>query len=871
MDEDTEGDKMSEEDMNWEDFMNVVTTYSCKFCTFTCTAPSDMGRHVKRIHMPRKITSSPTQSDSPPGMAVVNPSLVMDPVTPSEVDDATVDASVCPSEAASAESELEGVSEVTGTIVGEVSSEGVLTPLQDLEVKGPEDEEIEDGDVAPVALAITSEANGQGRQFIIVEETPSEGTVVLPNGLNPDAEDGSGTVLTISSNSTTQASVTLPANAIQTLGLSGAVYNPNIGQYSVIAEYPVANGNQASAPVTKELFLCGQCSSGFGSIDECREHMITAHSALLAGGENGEQEASGLVSVGTQVAQKKKPGRKRKSTLPATPPKAKDPDEDDDDWEPGYDINGGRESRKKRKIRPPRALKEDYFLGRRKKKKRERRTYTEAYTLKCKLFGCHAKFKAQSALDMHVKCHNDKDFNFSCIECQEQFDLWKNLRIHLWKKHEVDCDLFECELCGSKTDTYHKLTIHKEIHSENRPYTCDICGKGFKQFSQMRNHQVIHTEHRVKEPERWYSTKQCEVCKRVFANRKCLKKHMQAVHSKEKPYVCPYCGHAASRKAMLELHVRTHTGEKPFKCDVCPYATGDHNSLRRHKMRHTGQKQYKCQYCPYSCIQAISLKTHMKNKHPGQEGIYACDTCIFRTVNKQSYQQHLLDHKNGLVPEVKPTAKQVLVQNASDVAGQAHAVVIGESQSPEAMAVEMQVQTMASGEAQISAEDLAKLSNCEGLVSGDVSAASLIYQALSAISQNPQHTQGNATQSAHILGGVQTLIKSSSTEQGVTTHTITFHVPAGGGGGEGGEGAEEEGMEATEQVYFEQPMEVIEALQRASSQQAELIDGSQGNLPTVITMEASEAELEGMNLNLVPVTTSEGTILVQQHTASIES
>ena len=36
----------------------------------------------------------------------------------------------------------------------------------------------------------------------------------------------------------------------------------------------------------------------------------------------------------------------------------------------------------------------------------------------------------------------------------------------------------------------------------------------------------------------WYTKKQCELCDKFFSDSKCLKKHIQAVHSKLKPYIC---------------------------------------------------------------------------------------------------------------------------------------------------------------------------------------------------------------------------------------------------------------------------------------------------------------------------------------------
>jgi len=199
----------------------------------------------------------------------------------------------------------------------------------------------------------------------------------------------------------------------------------------------------------------------------------------------------------------------------------------------------------------------------------------------------------------------------------------------------------------------------------------------------------------------------------------------------------------------------------------------------------------------------------MKNKHPGgaNNGVYCCDICVFRTVNEASFKNHMEDHKNGLITE---SSRQSQIQHPQQITittpvtgcaiklhevgqGQIEDEITGHEiieiqtttstgkslntdlQNQVNNQLQMQIQTLESGETQISEEDLTKLTSYEGLVPSDISAAQLVLSALNAISENSKNPDGEAPQ---ILNGVQTSITSSSIKEGVTTHTITFHLPA---------------------------------------------------------------------------------------------
>lgn len=80
---------------------------------------------------------------------------------------------------------------------------------------------------------------------------------------------------------------------------------------------------------------------------------------------------------------------------------------------------------------------------------------------------------------------------FACPECRHNFSQWRILTAHLWRAHVIDMELYACDQCSFKTNSYSKLVnLHKRIHGVERPFLCDNCGKGFKTSKQLRNHKV---------------------------------------------------------------------------------------------------------------------------------------------------------------------------------------------------------------------------------------------------------------------------------------------------------------------------------------------------------------------------------------------
>lgn len=445
-----------------------------------------------------------------------------------------------------------------------------------------------------------------------------------------------------------------------------------------------------------DRFICSKCQKWFSSFTACQAHMVEAHHLKkdkMRIEKLNSAEESPLAEVKTPVTTRAKGRSKRASVVlkenmmrekllrtrrkQKLPRKMHSLDESSDeesvgkkdcndpheettkasmspskDSDASEDDNEGREDTKttgtgKKRGRPKGSKNTGITAMKRKNPKVK---IEEELGYKCEVDNCAIRMKSIDNLEYHRRCHISEAYGFTCPECHEKFDHWRSISVHLWRSHVIDMELYACDLCSYKTYSFSKLVnMHKRIHSEERPFLCDTCGKGFKTSKQLRNHKVIHLD---KRRQRSFRSGECDICHRFFSDKRMLRVHKDTVHNKLRPFLCNYCGYAASCRSTLKMHMRQHTGEKPFSCDMCAYRTADHNSLRRHKMRHSGEKPYKCPFCSYACIQSSTYKTHLKNKHPGQdEGLmYSCNLCSFRTIKKDNYVTHMADHKAGTIP-----------------------------------------------------------------------------------------------------------------------------------------------------------------------------------------------------------------------------
>ncbi|XP_035910257.1 uncharacterized protein LOC118511370 [Anopheles stephensi] len=343
---------------------------------------------------------------------------------------------------------------------------------------------------------------------------------------------------------------------------------------------------------------------------------------------------------------------------------------------------------------------------------------------KCDLNDCGARFRQPDRLEYHRKCHipGESSSAIRCPECGSlEFRNWNTLHTHLWREHEIDMELYACQLCSFKTPVLCRLNnTHMKIHSEERNFKCAICGKAFKNNKQLRNHRRWHREPQPQPqqqpaqprpdvpvvvdqqpeqpspqetstladpsveplPDRQKPTKasnqltlKCVKCGLRFASKRQLRAHMDAKHPTEtseqtgpeaagsSKHRCLLCGMVFRTRYLLQAHAAKHSDEKRFKCEHCEYTTNDHNAFRRHKMRHStkGGHMYKCSYCDYSSIQSTTYRKHLERMHAEVASalLYKCARCPFVSISEAKYQLHRTKHEaNGTTDDQPQDERQ---------------------------------------------------------------------------------------------------------------------------------------------------------------------------------------------------------------------
>ncbi|XP_052818211.1 endothelial zinc finger protein induced by tumor necrosis factor alpha-like [Mya arenaria] len=250
---------------------------------------------------------------------------------------------------------------------------------------------------------------------------------------------------------------------------------------------------------------------------------------------------------------------------------------------------------------------------------------------------CSAEFDDLLKYKSHIR-NSHLPRKHKCQFCPCSFSQTKNLRFHeKWSHSEKQ---FRCDKCECKFYTNYQLKKHTEKkHVDTRgTWACEVCQKVFNDKRYLSNHMRIHTDPQI-----------CEVCGKAFNCRGQLKQHLDTVHVDDPPFKCEICEQAFHLSSRLKRHMRTIHGpedlRKEFTCSFCGKVFKTSGSLKSHVNVHTCGKVFKCERCDKSFLRHSSWYIHNRAVHfeNFEEGKIksSCRYCKEKFKNSNRLFQHI--------------------------------------------------------------------------------------------------------------------------------------------------------------------------------------------------------------------------------------
>ncbi|CAD6208715.1 GSCOCG00003522001-RA-CDS [Cotesia congregata] len=190
---------------------------------------------------------------------------------------------------------------------------------------------------------------------------------------------------------------------------------------------------------------------------------------------------------------------------------------------------------------------------------------------------CQSTFKAQTNLRKHYQRFHEIERLF-CEECERFFRRKKKYMEHLARYHNGE--LFKCDYCKHEFKEFAKLKTHMKTHDTKYKCTKENCDVICDTYFELRRHSATH-------PKEY----KCDKCMKMLSTSNLLKRHL-ATHE-DKLKICPYnnCDKKYHHTNQLKSHIRIKHEKRVFQCDLCKKEFAYKVTLVKHiSLTHSNEK-----------------------------------------------------------------------------------------------------------------------------------------------------------------------------------------------------------------------------------------------------------------------------------------
>ena len=165
---------------------------------------------------------------------------------------------------------------------------------------------------------------------------------------------------------------------------------------------------------------------------------------------------------------------------------------------------------------------------------------------------------------------------------------------------------------------------------------CNVCGRIFKDRKYIHNHKrFVHGSENYK----------CDQCDFTTKRKVMLKYHTEAKHNGV-TYDCTLCDYKACRPYRLKDHMNTHENVH-YKCTQCEYSAKRPGNLNLHiKAAHENNYKFSCDKCQFKCMLHSKMKLHIETVH--EKVKHNCSQCAFKSTSKSSLRIHFKSKHLGI-------------------------------------------------------------------------------------------------------------------------------------------------------------------------------------------------------------------------------